>query len=297
MIRILPVLLVLAALVSTLPGAALACEPAFQPTRFSVTVAGEGPDVILIPGLMTGRQVWDQSVRSLGGRYRVHLVQIAGFAGEPARGNVEGPILDGMVEELHLYIAADRLQRPKLVGHSLGGLLALMLAARHPGDAERVLIVDALPFYGMLFGVDATAATVAPRAAAIRDSILGMSEEAWRAQQPATLASLIRTEAARPPILADALASDRSVVARAMYDDMITDMRPALADLPTPLTIAYAVNEFATEEQYGSLIRSGFAGAPDVRFVPVTASFHFIMLDQRELFAGILSDFLSARGE
>jgi hypothetical protein len=75
--RILPVLLALAALVAGLPGVALAREAVFQPTRFSVTVEGEGPDVILIPGLMTGRRVWDASVRSLGGHYRVHLVQIA----------------------------------------------------------------------------------------------------------------------------------------------------------------------------------------------------------------------------
>src|SRR5688572_19411321 len=275
MIRFLSALLVLAAL--ALPGAALASEPAFQPTRFSVTVEGEGPDVILIPGLMTGRRVWEDSVRSLGGRYRVHLVQIAGFAGSPAGGNASGPILDGVVDELHLYIAANRLQRSKLVRHSIGGLFALMLAARHTGDVERALIVDALPFYGLLFGPNATAATVMPNAAALRDTILGMSEEAWRAQQPATLATMIRTEAARAPILADAIASDRSVVARAVYEDMITDMRPALAELRTPLTVAFAVNEYASEQRFGSLVRSSFAAAPGIRFVPVEASYHFIM--------------------
>jgi pimeloyl-ACP methyl ester carboxylesterase len=215
MIRILSALLHRAL---ALPGPALARESAFQPTRSTVTVEGEGPDVIMIPGLMTGRHVWDPSVRSLGGRYRVHLVQIAGFAGSPAVGNASGPILDGVVEELHLYIAANRLQHPKVVGHSIGGLLGLMLVARHPGDAERLLIVDALPFYSLLFGPNATAATVTPNAAALRDTILGMSEDAWRAQQPATLATLIRTEAARAPILADALASDRSIVARAVYE-------------------------------------------------------------------------------
>jgi pimeloyl-ACP methyl ester carboxylesterase len=295
MIRILSALLTLAAL--ALPGSALAREPAFQPTRFSVTVVGEGPDLILIPGLVTGRQVWDPSVRSLGGHYRIHLVQIGGFAGEPVRGNAEGPILDSVVEELHLYIAANRLQRPKLVGHSLGGLLGLMLVARYPDDAERVLIVDALPFYGLLFGPNATAATVTTNAAALRDTILGMSEDAWRSQQSATLATLIRTEEARAPILADALASDRSVVARTVYEDMITDMRPALADLRTPLTIAYAVNEFATEQRFGSLVRSSFAGAPEARFVPVDASYHFIMLDQPARFAAILADFLADNDE
>ena len=148
----------LAALLAALPLAAPA-----QPTRFTVTVEGSGPDLILIPGLTSSRRVWDQAVAGLGGRYRVHRIQIAGFGGEPARGNAQGPVLAPVVEELHAYIAANRLRRPMVAGHSVGGLLALMLAERHPEDVSRALIVDALPFYSMLFGPDTTAASVEPR--------------------------------------------------------------------------------------------------------------------------------------
>ena len=289
MLRYLLVAFAFAALLGNLSSARAAA-----PTTFSVAVEGRGPDVIMIPGLMTGRRVWDQSVASLGGRYRVHRLQVAGFAGEPAAGNAEGPILDAVVEELHAYIAENRLRRPLLVGHSIGGLIGLMLAARHPEDAGRLLIVDALPFYGMLFGPDATVAAVEPRAAAFRDTLLEMSEEAYRAQQPMTLAALIRNEAARPAVLEDTLASDRAVVARAVYEDMVTDMRPSLPAMRTPLTVAYAVNPFATEESFGRLVRTGFAGALSVRFVPVESSYHFIMLDQPERFAAILAEFLAA---
>src|SRR5690349_13268100 len=73
-------------------------EAAFQPTRFSVTVEGAGPDLILIPGLTSSRHVYDHAVASLGGRYRVHRLQVAGFGGEPARGNAAGPVLAPIVE-------------------------------------------------------------------------------------------------------------------------------------------------------------------------------------------------------
>src|SRR5688572_19942867 len=64
--------------------AAILASPAIaQPRAFSVTVEGKGPDVILIPGLMSGRHVWDRTVADLGGKYRVHRLQLAGFAGEP----------------------------------------------------------------------------------------------------------------------------------------------------------------------------------------------------------------------
>jgi pimeloyl-ACP methyl ester carboxylesterase len=280
----------LAALLAALPAAAHA-----QPTRFSVTVEGTGPDLILIPGLTSSRRVWDGALARLGGRYRVHRVQIAGFGGEPARGNAQGPVLDPIVEELHAYIAANRLVRPMVAGHSIGGLIALMLAQRHPQDVSRALIVDSLPFYGMLFGPDATSAGVAPRAAALRDMVAAMNDEAWRAQQQAGIGSLVRDEAARPRVLEDALASDRGVVARALYEDMIADMRPALPAMRIPLTIVYAVNPFATEAAFGALMRAGFAGARDVRFAAVEPSHHFIMLDQPARFQEVLEAFLSGR--
>lgn len=278
------------------PAPAFASVPAARAARFSVAVEGDGPDVIMIPGLTSSRRVWDQAVAGLGGRYRVHRLQIAGFGGEPAGPNAgEGPILEAVVEELHAYIRANRLDRPLLVGHSVGGLLVLMLAARHPEDVGRALIVDALPFYGLLAGADATPASVEPGAAALRDAIAAASDAQWRAQQDRVLATLAANEAARPALLGDSLRSDRRVVARVMYEDAITDMRPALAALRTPLTVTYAVNAFATEARFGALMRSGYAGAPNVRFISVEPSHHFIMLDQPARFQAILADFLAGR--
>jgi pimeloyl-ACP methyl ester carboxylesterase len=278
-----------ALLLALIPATAFAQAP----TRFTVTVEGAGPDLLMIPGLTSSRRVWDQAIASLSGRYRVHRIQISGFGGEPARGNAEGPILDGVVAELHDYIAANRLERPMVVGHSIGGLLALMLAQRHPDDVSRALIVDALPFYGMLFGPRATVESVGPSAVAFRDRIAAMSDEAWRAEQGSTLAMLAANEAERPRLLEDSLASDRGVVARAIYEDVVTDMRPALPAMRTPLTVVYAVNPFATEATFGALMRAGYAGAPNLRLIPVEPSHHFVMLDQPGRFATILTEFLA----
>jgi pimeloyl-ACP methyl ester carboxylesterase len=95
--------------------------------------------------------------------------------------------------------------------------------------------------------------------------------------------------------LRHALTSDRQVAARAIYEVMTTDMRPTLATLKVPLTVAYAVNPFATEERIGSLYRNGYASAPGVKFVPVADSYHFLMLDQPSSFHALLKDFLAGR--
>jgi pimeloyl-ACP methyl ester carboxylesterase len=265
---------------------------AFQPTRFSVIVEGSGPDLILIPGLTSSRHVFDQAVAGLGGRYRVHRIQVAGFGGEPARGNGSGPVLGPVVEEIHAYIAANHLRHPMVAGHSVGGLMTLMLAQRHPEDVSRALIVDALPFYGMLMGPQATPENLAPQVAPMRDSIAAMSDEAWRAQQTATATRLASTPQGQAELVADSMASDRGVVARALYEDATTDMRPVLPQIRTPLTVAYAVNPFATEATYGALMHSGYATAPNVRLIAVEPSYHFIMLDQPARFQQILDAFL-----
>src|ERR1700729_1888439 len=78
------------------------------PTRFSVVIRGAAPgkgaDVILIPGLSSSRDVYAAEAKLLTANYRLHLIQIAGFAGEPAGPNATGPMLAPVVEQLHQYI-------------------------------------------------------------------------------------------------------------------------------------------------------------------------------------------------
>ncbi|HMJ92659.1 MAG TPA: alpha/beta hydrolase [Allosphingosinicella sp.] len=301
MLRRLIFLALAAAAASTLtltpPPAAAAATPARAeapaPTRFSVTVEGKGPDLILIPGLMSGREVWDDAVASLGGKYRIHRLKLSGFAGEPGDGNKEGAIVDGVVEQLDAYIKANGLKRPAIAGHSMGGLTAMLLAARHPESVGRVMVVDALPFYSLLFGPDATAESVAPQAAAFRDSVVAMDEAAWKAGQPRTAATLVKTESARGRVIADAEASDRPVAARAIYEVMTTDARPLLPRIEAPLTIVYATNEFAGEAMVVPLYRAAYAGAPKAKLVQVPDSYHFIMYDQPERFRALLAEFLA----
>src|SRR5688500_6217570 len=77
--------------------------PRFEPTRFSVQVRGTGRDVILIPGLTSGREVWNATVGAVPG-YRYHLIQVSGFAGEPARGNARGAVVEPLADEIARYI-------------------------------------------------------------------------------------------------------------------------------------------------------------------------------------------------
>ena len=83
--------------------------------RLTVTVQGQGPDVILIPGLACSTAVWDATVAHLGGHYRLHLVQVAGFAGAPARSNATGLVIQPTVDALDAYIKTNHLKSPRII--------------------------------------------------------------------------------------------------------------------------------------------------------------------------------------
>src|SRR6218665_1217777 len=138
-----------AAALSLVPGAAMAAP--FASTRFTVAVRGSGRDVILIPGLSAGRNVWSGMVRAVPG-YRYHLIQVSGFAGDPARGNARGAVVAPLAAELARYIRESGLRRPAIIGHSMGGTLAMLLAADHPRSVGRVMVVDMVPAPAALFG-------------------------------------------------------------------------------------------------------------------------------------------------
>ncbi len=254
-----------------------------QRGRFSVEVVGAGPDIVLIPGLSSARETWRRTAERLRGRYRLHLVQIAGFAGEPAGANASGPFFDPVLAELDAYMAA--LPKPPVVmGHSLGGTLALALAERSPARMSRVLIVDALPFYGVLMGgPNATADSVKPMAEAMRKQMAGrMPEPMARAMA----AQMVTAPADVDRVVGWMGASDPQVTVQAMTDDMLADLRPGLAAVKTPVTIVY-------ETPLKPMMESGYAALGPKTLVEAPGAKHFIMYDQPARFDAEVDRFLS----
>jgi pimeloyl-ACP methyl ester carboxylesterase len=261
--------------------------------RITVTVRGKGPDVVLIPGLACSSEVWDATATRLEGRYRLHIVQVAGFAGSLPRANAQGPVVEPTVEAIDAYIKTNKLKAPQVVGHSLGGLMGMMLALEHPEDVRKLMIVDSLPFFGALFGAkDAAAAT--PQAAAMRDTILNETQDAYAQGERQFLPSLVKSPEGLKAAIRWAVASDKSVVARAMYEDMTTDIRPRLREIKTPVTMLYPWDPSAGLPQAAvdGLYRENFAPLPNKTMVRIDNSFHFMMLDQPNEFAVQMDAFL-----
>ena len=278
---------------ATFPPAHVQAEQPAAPQHFTVTTQGSGPDVILIPGLASPRDVYAHEAALLAPHYRLHLVQVNGFGTQPAGANAKGPVLQPVVDELHAYIVAEHLQHPAIIGHSLGGLAALMVAIQHPADVGKVLVVDSLPFIGLLYSPNATVAASQTMAATMRDRMMAESQAEYAAQESTVMARLVKSPGQLSIATGWAAASDRSVVARAMYDNFTTDIRPELGRIKVTVTVLYPFAPvMGAQDKVHELYAQAYAGLSQAKLVQVDASYHFIMLDQPDAFHRAVLAFL-----
>jgi len=260
--------------------------------RFSDEIVGTGPDLVFIPGLASSRATWKATADRLKDHYRLHLIQVAGFAGEPARANAAGPVLVPTAEAIDSYLQEQHLTPATLVGHSLGGTMILYLAIHHGADLKKAMVVDALPFYAVLMaGPNATAESMQAMAGGIRAGKSKMSDP----QRAQMLASMATAQSDKDTIFAWGKASDDSTVDNAMADDLTLDLRPDIAKITTPITLLQPdyTSVGAPPGSTHAMYVAAYAAAPSVKVVEIANSVHFIMLDQPAAFGAALDTFLS----
>lgn len=269
---------------------------AFASDRIEVTTRGTGPDVILIPGLSSSPgRAWDSTVAAMPG-YRYHLVQVKGFAGMPVAANATGPVAAPVAAEIARYVREAGLKRPAVVGHSMGGTIGLMLAARHPQAVGRLMVVDMLPFLGAMFGPPgATPDSVRPIAEQIRTAMNGPSSPAGDQMLTTMINGMVRTESARAPILADSRNSDRAATANSYYELVTTDLTPELSRIAVPVRVLYVTPTGAplTDAQIDAIYKRAYAPVPGATLTRVPNAAHFLQIDNPTFFQSELKSFLS----
>ena len=281
---------------------------AFASDRIHVRVDGDmdGRDIILIPGLSSSLEIWQETVDHLtaqdGAGWRVHRIHVQGFAGAPAQGNAQTGDAPGLVaapvaEEIARYIRENDLPRLAVVGHSMGGTIGLMLAARHPDLVGRLMVVDMIPFMGAMFGAPgATAESVTPVADQIWAAQANTPREAYVAQATTAITGMINTQGRREEALEDMRESDQKVSAAAYRELVVTDLRPELSKITAPTEVLYVKfnDPRMTPELTDTIYRMSYANLPGATLKRIDDSAHFIMFDQPQAFHAALDAFLSA---
>ena len=302
----------LAATLGTLPAqAAEPAQPAQQPNRFAATLApaerfetggvlverhgsAAGRPLILIPGLASGSWVWQETVRAFSADHPVYVLTLPGFDGRPPAGPAPFAAARAAVEEL---IASRRLDKPVIIGHSLGGTLGFAVAEDKPAALGGLVAIDGLP---VMPGSEAMAPEERVRTAeAMKARVTAQPAQGFAAQQQ----TYMRTIGVMDMGKADALAqlsgrSDPASVGQYVADVIGLDLRPGLGKIAAPVLVMApyldldAAQRGITAPATLAYYRTLLEGTPKLNVVLVAPSRHFAMFDQPQAVNEAIRTFL-----
>ncbi len=282
-------LLALAACTASAPTAPASPPPALP---FAVKVSGHGPPMILIPGLVSSGDVWTTTVEHVQSHYTCHVLTLPGFAGQPP---IAAPMLPTVREAIATYIAREKLDHPVIVGHSLGGFVALDLAATHPDAVGPLFIVDSLPWLPGGNDPTATPESMRPIADAMRTKLPDAPKDAYETQQRAILETMITAPADREVAFDWAIRSDRKSAGEALYEILTTDLRPELAAIRSPAIVIATWKGWPgwSHDKAQSVYTEQYAKLAGTRVVVTDTARHFVMLDDPQFLFAQLDAFLA----
>lgn len=277
------------------PGRLPVQAPAFSSSRIIVETRGTGPDIIFIPGLGSTGSAWRSTADRLDDRYRVHLVTVRGFGETDIGDNVGGGLAGPAASEIDRYIREQRIDRPAVIGHSLGGQIALRVAADMGDRIGRVMVVDSSPFFPSLVDARATSAQVEPLARLGYQALLLFGDQALKSQVAAFGVDM----GLAGDMVFQGLGlqgGDRRVLAQGLYEALTVDLRPRLSQINAPVTVVYGWTRDADSprNRLEGLYRYGFQGLPrTARFERIEGAQHQVMIEQPQRFLAAVQRFLS----
>lgn len=263
---------------------------AFRSDRIVVETRGRGPDVVLIPGLASTAVVWTRLADRLDDDHRVHLVSVRGFGDLPAGANASGPLVGPVAQEVLRYVRTQGLRTPAVIGHSMGGLVALRVGADGGGRIGRIMVVDSSPFFPALLNGAASTRDVEPIARVAYQAVLFLGDDALRQ-------GVWGADGASEAVMAGMgwQGGDRRVLAQGLYEVMTIDMRHRLDDVVAPVTVAYGWSraEDSPRRDIERRLRPAFRGlrAP-LTLEPIEGAEHMVMIDQPRRFEAAVLRFL-----
>ncbi len=265
---------------------------------FSATVEGQGKDLVLIHGLAASPETWEGVRARPGIDARAHYIHMRGFAGSPATPfRAAGDFLKPMADSIAYHIRAQGRGPAAVAGHSMGGLVALMVARDHPDVVDRLMVVDVPAFFSVLINPFATASSIShfaeiSRRRYIERSRGGLEDDLRRANE-----RLVGDPDNVERVTRWGLASDHETVADVMAEVMTTDLRGDLSQIEAPVDVVYAWDRSGSSSKGGldQIYASSYAGLAQGRWTRIDNARHYVMFDQTELFYTAMCDWLGRR--
>lgn len=113
-----------------------------QPVTLTYTAAGAGEPVLFLHGLYGSGNNWRSIVRSFEDSHRIYTPDLRCHGRSPHAADMRYPT---MAQDVLALLDEENIERAHLVGHSMGGKVAMALALLAPERVGRLMVVDIAP--------------------------------------------------------------------------------------------------------------------------------------------------------
>ncbi len=228
---------------------------------------GVGP-LVFLHGWLGSWRYWVPAMEELSITQRTYAFDLWGF-GDSDRYREYS--VAAYIDLLRAFLDEMGIQRVSLVGHSLGGLVALHFAARSPDRVERVMGVS-VPLLG----------------ASIDRSFTDFSGNGD------ALARLIARRASFPEVVREARKADIEAIATSVRSAMEDDLRGTFLPSYVPVLLVHGEEDPLIQAPRPEWLR---AFAYNARVLFLNGAGHFPMLEEKNKFNRLLMEFLRADGD
>ena len=254
---------------------------------FEVIKTGKGKQaIIFLPGFASSGDVWNETKSNFEKDFTCYTFTMAGFAGVKPQPN---PSFTNWEIEIVNYIKANKIEKPIIVGHSMGGGLALAIASDYPELISRIVVVDALPCLAALRDPSFKSQENNDCTLMV-NQMTAMSKDEFHQMQKRNMAMLLANPSKQDEAISWSMKSDRNTFSQMYCDFSNTDLREKIATIKCPSLILL---EFGFSN-YKEPIEAQYKNLRTATFQYSNKGLHFIMYDDAAWYLAQLNNFIKS---
>jgi pimeloyl-ACP methyl ester carboxylesterase len=247
-----------------------------QPMDPQEIIEGRGErEMVLIHGLGGNADIWDECLPYLQGTFRVWTFEMAGHGRTQP---IVDPTIDKEAERLAAFLEEQGIVYPTLVGHAMGGMVALRYTIDHPAEVSRLIVLDSAP-----------------------KQLASQEQKAAVGEQLATdydkfvytrFLNMTPNKEVTDSIIDTALRTDSATFISLLMSSFDFDVTDDLFSLPVPLLVVGSELMFPSEDDSRHMLAHyGYAEARSLSFKRMGGTGHFMMMERPIYLASVLLSF------
>ncbi|MBP1840666.1 alpha/beta fold hydrolase [Formosa algae] len=266
--------------------AKIECINRTEPKAITIETVGKGLPILFLPGFATPGSVFKDTANHINTAHSSLFVSYAGFNGHAP---IEMPWYDTIKKAIIAYITTEKLNNVIIIGHSMGGNLAVDIAAALPNTISKIIIVDALPCMREVMMPQVPAEHFYYESP-YNTQMLNMEVDQFKSMAKMMAMNMTINTDNQDAITNWMINADRKTWVYGYTDLLKLDLRPTLKDVSCETLILGAsfpdviVAKQNYEKQYANLTNKTIQMASNSK--------HFVMFDQPEWFYKSVNDFL-----